>query len=458
MPVKASDIQKKLPKGGKLHCKKCGFPTCLAFAMKLVAGGTHPDKCPELEPDVKEWIIDAITPPIRRVTVGTGENALVMGEEEVMFRHEKTFLHAPGLAVLVSDKDDEQAAEAKLNKLKELQFEWVAINLKADMVAVKFEGIDKDRYLSLVSRAAREELPMVLMSEDLDVLFAACDLVADKKPLLYPITKENIEAALPVIKEKNVPVGVRGRNLEEITVLTARLKAAGVTDLVIDPSPENLQDAVRDYTLIRRSALIHNYRPLGYPIISLLALQAEDAMEEVLMASTLVTKYASIIVLSDLHKDTLFTLLVHRLNIYTDPRVPLAVEEKIYEFGTQSNDTPIFVTTNFALTYFAVASAVEATKRSALVIPIASDGLCVLAAWSTGKFLGDTIGAYIKKSGLDDKLSKKRLIIPGMTARLLGEIEDELPEWKVIVGPTYAEDIPAFMAKMQSKWEEEETK
>jgi acetyl-CoA decarbonylase/synthase complex subunit gamma len=450
MPVKASDIQKKLPKGGKLHCKKCGFPTCLAFAMKLVAGGVDVEKCPELEPDVKEWIIDAITPPIRLVTIGTGDNALHIGEEEVMFRHEKTFLRAPGLAVLVSDKDDDQTAESKLNKIKELEAEWVAIQLKADVVAVKYEG-NKDKYLSLVSRVAQENLPMVLMSEDLEVLFAACDLVADKKPLVYPITKENIDAALPVLKEKGVPVGVRGQNLEEVTVITTQLKAAGVIDLVIDSSPKNLQDAIRDYTIIRRSALTQTYRPLGYPIMSLLSLQAEDAMEEAMVASTLVTKYASLIVLSDLNKDTLFPLLVYRMNIYTDPRVPLAVEEKIYEFGAPTEDTSVYVTTNFALTYFAVANAVEATKAPGYVIPIASDGLCVLAAWSTGKFLGDTIGPYIKKSGLEDKLSNKRLIIPGMTARLLGEIEDELPGWKVIVGPKYAEDLPGFMAKQASK-------
>jgi len=449
MPVKASEIQKKLPKGGKLHCKKCGFPTCLAFAMKLVAGGVDVEKCPELEPDVKEWIIDAITPPIRLVTIGTGDNALHIGEEEVMFRHEKTFLRAPGLAVLISDKDDDQAAEAKLNKINELEAEWVAIKLRVDVVAVKYEG-NKDKYLSLVSRVAQENLPMVLISEDLEVLFAACDLVADKKPLVYPITKENIDAALPVLKEKGVPVGVRGQNLEEVTVVTTQLKAAGVVDLVIDSSPKNLQDAIRDYTIIRRSALTQTYRPLGYPIMSLLPLQAEDAMGEAMVASTLVTKYASIIVLSDLNKDTLFPLLVYRMNIYTDPRVPLAVEEKVYEFGAPTDETPVYVTTNFALTYFAVANAVEATKAPGYVIPIASDGLCVLAAWSTGKFLGDTIGPYIKKSGLEDKLSNKRLIIPGMTARLLGEVEDELPGWKVIVGPKYAEDLPGFMAKLAS--------
>ncbi len=455
MPVKASDIQKKLPGGGKKNCKKCGLPTCLAFAMKLLAGGVSPDKCPEIEPEVKEWVIDAITPPIRLVTVGTGEGALVIGEEEVIYRHEKTFFRPPGFAVLITDKDDDQTVEAKLKKIKELQFEWVAIKLRADMIAVKFEGGDRDRYLSLVSRAARENLPMILMSENLEVLMAARDLAADQKPLLYPITKDNIGDALPALKEKAVPVAVRGRGLEEVGLLTAQLKAAGITEVVIDSSPRDMQEAIRDYTLARRAALTHSYRPLGYPIISLLPLQAEDAMEEALTASALVVKYASIIVLNDLHKETLFPLLVHRLNIYTDPRVPLAVEEKVYEIGGPTEESPVFLTTNFALTYFAVANGVESSKVPGYVGVKGADGLCILAAWSTGKFVGETIGPFIKKSGLENTLKKKRLIIPGLAARLKGEIEDELPGWEIIVGPKYAEEVPAFMTKLTSKWKAE---
>lgn len=455
MPVKASDIQKKLPGAGKKNCKQCGLPTCLAFAMKLVAGGVAPEKCPEIDPEVKEWIIDVITPPIKLVTVGTGENALVIGEEEVIYRHEKTFFRQPGLSMLISDSDDDQTVEAKLQKIKELQFEWVAIKLKVDMVAVKFEGGNKERYLSLVSRVAQENLPMVLMSENTEVLFAARDLVAASRPLLYPITKENIEKALPALKENIVPVAVKAQGLEEVGLLTAQLKAAGIAEIVIDSSPGDLQEAIRDYTLVRRAALTHNYRPLGYPIMSLLPLQAEDAMEEALVASALVVKYASIIVLKDLHRETLFPLLVNRLNIYTDPRVPLAVEEKVYEVGTPSDESPVFLTTNFALTYFAVSNGVEASKINGYVGVKGSDGLCILAAWSTGKFVGETIGPFIKNSNLESSLKKKRLIIPGQASRLKGEIEDELPGWEVIVGPKYAEDLPAFMTKLTNKWKAE---
>ncbi|ACA58680.1 acetyl-CoA decarbonylase/synthase complex subunit gamma [Candidatus Desulforudis audaxviator] len=452
MPLKPSDIQKKLPGGGKKNCKECGFPTCLAFAMKLVSGGVALEKCPYLDPEVKEWIVDAITPPIKLVSVGAGERILTVGEEEVVYRHEKTFFRPPGLAVLISDAQDDQAIKARLKKLNEYEFRWVTFNLRADLVVLKHESGSKERYLSVVTRVAQEKLPMVLMCEDLGVLFAARDLIADQKPLLYPITNANLEEALPGLKEKAVPVAVRGQGLEEVVSVTTKLKAAGISDIMIDTSPRNLKEALRDYTLIRRAALKHTFRPLGYPIISFLPLKAEDAAEEALLASALVIKYASVIVLNDLHRETLFPLLVHRLNIYTDPRVPLAVEEKVYEIGEPNEESPVFLTTNFALTYFAVANGVEACKIPGYLGVKGTDGLCVLAAWSTGKFVGETVGPFIKNSGLEGKLKKKRLIIPGLAARIKGEIEDELPGWEVIVGPKEAEELPAFMSKLIAGW------
>jgi acetyl-CoA decarbonylase/synthase complex subunit gamma len=456
LPLKPSDIQKKLPGGGKKNCKECGFPTCLAFAMKLVAGGVSLEKCPYLDPEVKEWIIDAVTPPIKLVSVGTGERMLTVGEEEVVHRHEKTFLRPPGLAVLISDIETDQAINAKLKRLAEYEFTWVTFKLRADLVVLKFESGSKERYLSVVAGVAREKRPMMLMCEELGTLFAARDLVADQKPLLYPLTNANLEAALPGLKKKVVPVAVRGQNLEEVVAVTTKLRAAGVSEIMIDTSPQNLKEALRDYTLIRRAALTHTFRPLGYPIISFLPLKAEDAAQEALLAAALVIKYASVIVLSDLYEETLFPLLVHRLNIYTDPRVPLAVEEKVYEIGAPNEVSPVVLTTNFALTYFAVASGVEASKIPGYLGVKGTDGLCVLAAWSTGKFAGETIGPFIKNSGLEGKLKKKRLIIPGLAARIKGEIEDELPGWEIIVGPKEAEELPAFMPKLFAKCKEAE--
>lgn len=451
MALKASDIQKKLPDGGKKNCKECGFPTCFAFAMKLASGAVSVQKCPYLPAEVKTELEEGLAPPIRLVTIGTGENSFSMGEEEVIYRHEKTFYRPSGVAILITDKEDEGTISAKINKLKTLQFDRVGQKLKANLFALKYAG-NSEKYLGLVKRVAAEGFPVVLICEDLDILFKARDLIADKNPLLYPITKENLDAALPKLKAKPSPVGVKTSGIEEIIPITKRLKEEGILDIVLDPSPKSLKEMIRDYTLIRRAALKKTFRPLGYPILSLPCLLAENKMEETLLASAGMIKYAGIVVLSDFEKEMLYPLLVLRQNIFTDPRVPLAVEQKIYEIGSVSPESPVLLTTNFALTYFAVASEIENSKIPAFLCVKDTEGLCVLAAWSTGKFSGDTAGPFLKKIGIGDKVKNKRVIIPGFAARIKGELEEELQGWEVIVGPREASDLPAFLPQIIEKW------
>jgi len=451
MALKASDIQKKLPDGGKKNCKECGFPTCFAFAMKLASGAVSVQKCPYLPPEIKTELEEGLAPPIRLVTIGTGENAFSIGEEEVIYRHEKTFYRPSGIALFISDNEDEGTISAKIEKLKKFQFDRVGQKLRANLFALQYGG-NAEKYLNLVKRVAAEGYPILLICEDIDLLFKARDLIADQNPLLYPITKDNLEAALPKLKAKPAPIGVKTSSIEEIIPITQRLKEEGLQDIAIDPSPKTLKDMIRDYTLIRRAALKKTFRPLGYPILSFPCGIAENKMEEAMLASAGVIKYAGIIVLSDFEKEILYPLLVLRQNIFTDPRVPLAVEQKIYEIGAVSPESPVLLTTNFALTYFAVASEIENSKVPAYLCVKDTEGLCVLAAWSTGKFSGDTAGPFLKKIGIGDKVKNKRVIIPGFAARIKGELEEELPGWEVIVGPREASDLPAYLPQMIEKW------
>ncbi len=450
MPLKAGDIQKKLPDGGKKNCKECGFPTCFAFAMKLAAGTTTVDKCPHLSEEVKNDFIESLSPLIRLVTIGTGDNALSIGEEEVIYRHEKTFCHPPGIAMLICDDETDEVISKKINKIKEFQFNRIGQILKPGLIAVKFSG-NKEKYLDIVKKTADEDIPIVLICEDMTTLFEARNLVYDKNPLIYPITKDNLDKALPAIKEKPTPIGLKAKGIDEIISLTQRLKQEGIKDIVLDTSPQNLKELIRDHSIIRRAALRQEFRGLGYPIISFPCHLTTNKLQEVLFVATGIIKYAGIIVMSDLEKNTLFPLLVLLQNIYTDPRVPLAVEEKIYEFGVVNEESPVLVTCNFALTYFAVASEVENSRIPAYLAIKDAEGLCVLAAWSTGKFIGETIGPFIKKSGIADKIKNKKIIIPGLAARIKGELEDELPGWEVRVGPREASELPVFLSQMVGK-------
>ncbi len=444
MPISGSEIVKMLP--GRKPCKDCGFPTCFAFAMKLATGGASLDKCPYLSAEVKAKLEDLLAPAIKLVTIGTGNNKVEIGNEEVIYRHEKTYVHPPGMAILISDKESEAKVDEKIKKIKELQFPWVGLTLKADLIALQFESGDKNKFLGLVKKVVNStDLGMIIISQDLDALFSARDLCAERKPLLYPITKENIDQAIPKLKEKPTPVGVRGASIEELIPLTIKLKEAKLDDAVLDPGSKNLLEAIKDQTFIRRAALKQGFRPLGYPTIAFPCFIAKDGIKEILAASVFINKFAAIIVLSDFDQYTLLPLLVQRLNIYTDPRFPMAVEEKYYEIGTPDENAPVLVTSNWALTYFIVSSAIEATKIPAYLCVKDAEGLGVLTGWAAGKFTGDQVGAMVKKSGIESKVKNKKLVIPGRVARIKGELEDALPGWEVVVGPREASGIGAFL-------------
>ena len=452
MPVKGTDIVKKLPESGKKNCKECGFPTCFAFAMKLASGGATVDKCPYLSPEIKAELEESLAPPIKLVTIGSGKEALQIGNEEVMYRHEKTFVHPPGIAFLVSDKESEAKVEEKIRKIKDLQFPWVGLTLKADLLAPYFELGDRSKFLALVKKVYEStDLGMVLISEDIEALFAARDICADRRPLLYPITKENIDKAIPKIKEKPTPVGVWAEGIEELIPLTSKLKESGIDDLVLDPNSKNLLEAIRDQTFTRRAALKQNFRPLGYPTIAFPCFIAKGGLKEILAASLFVIKYAGVIVLSDIDQYSLLPLLVHRLNIYTDPRMPMSVEQKYYEIGEPDENSPVLITSNWALTYFIVSSAIEATKVPSFLCVKDTEGLGVLTAWAAGKFSGDSVGAFIKKCGIENRVKHHKLVIPGKVARIKGELEEALPGWEITVGPREAVGISGFLPEFAQK-------
>jgi acetyl-CoA decarbonylase/synthase complex subunit gamma len=445
MALKGAEIIKKLP---KTNCKECGYPTCFAFAMKLATGGAKLEDCPYLPTEVKAELEAEMAPPIKLVTIGTGENALVIGGEEVMFRHEKTFFHETGIAILISDRERESDIEERIKGIKALRFERIGQKLKINLLALSFESGEKAKFETLVKNAYETtDFALILISRDTDVLFSAANLCVDRKPLVYPITRENISLAIPKLKELGTPAGVKGERIEEIVSLTSNLQDAGVEEIVLDPGSKNIREASRDQSLIRRAALKKGFRPLGYPTISFPCFMYQDAFREALAAATLVTKYAGIVVISQVDKYFLFPLLVHRFNIYSDPRRPMTVEEKVYEVSKPDEYSPLLITTNYALDFFIVSGAIEEANIPAYLCIKDTGGIGVMAAWTSGKFNGEAIADFFKKYGIENKVKHRKLIIPGVARKLKDELEEELPDWDIIFGPLEASDIPKFLSE-----------
>jgi acetyl-CoA decarbonylase/synthase complex subunit gamma len=164
-----------------------------------------------------------------------------------------------------------------------------------------------------------------------------------------------------------------------------------------------------------------------------------------------IAKYGGIVVVSDFAGETVFPLLLERLNIFTDPQRPMTVTEGIYEINNPGENSPVLVTTNFALTYFIVSGEIENSKVPSWLLIKDSEGLSVLTAWAAGKFAGDDVGAFVKKCGIADKTKTRELIIPGYAAAITGEVEEELPDWKITVGPREAPHLPAFLKEKAGK-------
>lgn len=449
MALTGIQILKMLP---KKNCGECGIPTCLAFAMKVAAGQTEIAECPYVSEEVKEQIGEASAPPIRTVKFGGGEHLFTTGGETCQFRHEKRFENPTGIAVLVTTEMDDAAVSGRLERFKSLRYERVGVMLKADLVAVKDAKNDAASFTALVKKvlAGAEDAKLILISDSADNLAAAAKECGERKPLLFGATLENAEAMAKVGQECGCPVGVKGKNIDDTVAINEKLLAAGLKDLVIDTGARTVRAAFEDNVMARRAAVKSKYKPLGFATIAFPCEITDDPMLEAMVASVLIAKYAGIVVLADLQGDTLFPLLLERLNIFTDPQRPMVVQEDLYPVNGPDENAPVLITCNFSLTYFIVSGEIEGSKVPSWLLIKDTEGLSVLTAWAAGKFGADMIAQFIKKSGILDKVKHRDLIIPGYLASLKGELEEELPEWKIIIGPREAGHLPAFLKEWKA--------
>lgn len=436
-------IYKLLP---KTNCKECGFPTCLAFAMKLAARQVELSACPYVSDEAKAQLDAASAPPVRLVAVGAGDRKVEAGNETVLFRHEKTFYHQPGIFYRLGDDMPAEAYAAQVQAIAGYQIERVGIAMSASGVAVENRSGDAATFGARVEQAAKAGLAVILMSENAAAIESGLKAAQGASPLIYGATEGNWEAMADLAAKYKAPLAVKGTgDLNSVVALTEKLDGKGVQDLVIDPGTRNWADSLQAATQMRRLAIKKNYRPLGYPIIAFPGANASDVEEEALLASQGVAKYAGFVVLDHFDPAALYALLTLRQNIYTDPQKPIQVSPGLYEIGNPKPESPLLVTTNFSLTYFSVAGEVEGSGIPAWLLITDSEGMSVLTAWAAGKFDAERIAKAVNTMGVLDKVSHRKIILPGLVSSISGDLEEELPGWQILVGPREAINIPAFL-------------
>ncbi len=442
MALSGIEIFKLLP---KTNCKKCGFPTCLAFAMALAQGKAEIAKCPDISEDAKNKLGEASAPPIKTFTLGKEEKAVKLGGETVIFRHDKKFFNPTVLGLNIKDTLSDEELTKKAKEVADSEIERVGQKLRVEAISLEYVSKDPKRFESAV-RVIVENAPdavIILNCNDPSALEPAIKMIADRKPLIYCATEDNAEALANIAKTNRVPLAVSAEGPDALSTLTERIKGMGVEDIVIDPQPKNARELIHYNTIIRRSALKKGFKPLGYPIINFVI--KEDPILEANIASIAIAKYASIVILSSVERWKNLALFTLRQNIYTDPQVPMQVEQKIYKIGEPTPDSPLMITTNFSLTYFIVAGEIENSKVPSWLAVMDCEGLSVLTAWAAGKFVASKIANFIKESGVENMVKNRELIIPGQVAILSGALEDKLEGWKVTVGPREANGLPTFL-------------
>jgi len=439
MPLTGLEIFKQLP---KTNCKECGFPTCLAFAMKVAAGQEGLDSCPKMTDEARLALSAASAPPQRLVKLVGPQGEFAVGQETVMFRHDETFHNPTGVAILVSDALSDEEMKTRCQAIKALSFHRVGTDMSVDLAAVQNVSGDSAKFAA-VAKAVSEQtsLPLVLISSDPAALKQAAEALGSAvKPLLVP-TDGALDATVDLAKTQKFPLCVTNKDLEALSGLTEKL-SANVPDLMICPGDLPSPKVIEYLSVARRAALKKKHRQLGFP--ALVYATDSDPAKAAIRASAYVAKYAGIVVLDTVEPWAVVAVLTARQNIYTDPRKPVQVEPKLYEVGQPSDNDPLLITTNFSLSYYSVESELTAARLPARILAVDTEGTSVLTAWAADKFNPETITKALNGSQVQNLLKHHKVVIPGHVAVISASLADECG-WEVLVGPKEASGIPSYI-------------
>jgi acetyl-CoA decarbonylase/synthase complex subunit gamma len=455
------EIWKYLP---GTNCGECGEKTCLAFASLLKERKKNLEECTLLFTDDKyadkgKQLVGLLAPEIREIEIGVGARARKIGGEDVTHRHELTFFNRTALAYDVWDTMDASALRERVTTITNWQKFYVGEFLMVDAIAVRSVSGDASTFAACVKAVAENtDLPLVLCSFDVTVLEEGLKAVADRKPLLYAADKTNWKEVLGLARSFNVPVTLFSPDLDMLNSLAVTFSSAGVEDIVLDPGTyptgEGLADTFSKLVRLRRAGIEGGNKSIAYPLMTvpmtawLVHHGDENALDasywEVILAAMSTIKYADITILHSIEPHSLIAERTLVANIYTDPRRPVSVEPGLREVGTPTADSPLFLTTNFALTYYTVESDLSSNKIDSYLMVADTDGIGVEAAVAGGQLTADTIKETLDSCNAEKKLKHKTLVLPGLAARLSGETEDAT-SWNVLVGPRDSGRIPGWM-------------
>jgi len=440
MALTGLDIFKLLP---KTNCKKCGMPTCLAFAMALAQKRAKLDDCPDVSEEAKEKLAAAAAPPMRKITFGTGDNQVQAGQETVIFRHEEKFYSPTIIAATVSDKLTGDELTKRIETVDALQFERVGTKIGVQALAVVNDSGSADSFTTACEAAKTgSDLALILVTDSPDAMASAAAAIKDRTPLLASATPDTGEAMAKIAKENACPLVAKAESIETLADLSEKIKAQGVEDIVLSLDGLSPRDHLYNMSRMRVVSLKKVFRPLGYPTISFAA--EGDSDTQVASAVSLICKFSGIVVVDTVEPWALLPMLTAVMNIFTDPQKPVQVESKVYAIGEPDEKSPVMFTTNFSLTYYTVESDVEASRIPSYILVVDTEGTSVLTAYSGDKLNEKTVADAMARFEVEKLVTHRKLIIPGYVAVMSGKLE-EATNWEIMVGPRECSMLPKYL-------------
>src|SRR5512136_3012669 len=404
------DAYRLLP---RTNCRECGESNCMAFATRVVNGELTIDECPPLRKEEYHTaygdLNELLAPPVRAVTVGAGPRSIRIGGKHVLFRHDFTYHNTVPIALDVSDDLPAKDLADRIKTIAEFSYNYIGRTLTLDAIAVRSIRNDPAAFAATIKAvAARTDLPLLLCTNNPAVMAEGLRDNAQRRPLICAATEGNWSAMADLALRYNCPLVVSAPgDIALLCSLIKTLTAYGVQDLVLDPGTfvdPGISETVHMFTAIRWAVFREHDDLLGYPLlgIPLTAWLSSEisrntiAWKEACAASMLITRYADLLILHSTEGWVLLPQLIWRFNIYTDPRKPVSVEAGIREYGKPDRDSPVLVTSNYALTYFTVESDIKAANLDCYLIVIDTGGLSVESAIAGRNLTADSITAALK--------------------------------------------------------------
>ncbi|MDY6965048.1 MAG: acetyl-CoA decarbonylase/synthase complex subunit gamma [Halobacteriota archaeon] len=453
------EIYKYLP---KTNCGECGEKTCMAFAAQLIERTLKIEDCtPLLDEKFKsdyEELIQVMAPQVKLIEIGTGENIVKIGGEDVLHRHQLTFYDETALTYDVWDTMSDDELIERVNAIQGFKKFYVGEHLTLDMIAVRSISNDPSKFADCVEKVSKNtNFPLVLCSFDPKVLKAGLEVVSDKNPLIYAATEKNWSEVADLAIEYETPVTIFvPDDLDKLKSIASTFIEMGIDELVLDPGTfptgEGLKKTLSNFVQLRRAGVTEDQKEVAFPLMSIPMtawMVQEDPVSaaywETVIASTFIVKYADIMILHSVEPYSTIPEVTLNNNIYTDPRRPVQVDPGIRTIGTPNESSPVFVTTNFALTYYTVESDLSSNGIDSYIVVTNTDGIGVEAAVAGGQLTPAKIKETLESDkDIKEKVNHGTIVIPGLAARLSGEAE-EGTGWTVVVGPKDSGRIPGWM-------------